>query len=1209
MIAIQVPVVSISIWVPIPDLIQSCVVFSPSQVDPVTPSDPSPEVEQDVEIWMPIAPGIEYESLPSAPTVVDTSPDRMIGCIVGVGDNPQGRLQALFSDAISGDGVIDRTTNDIWTYDGTVWSNVGPTPGPTIVVETVIPPWNETVIAESLVRTRLDVQTFPYTLTLLTEINPITTRTELGASKIKRILSPSLGTSLQATPPSIVEQLKIFGKVVHVEYYTGRQPAATFLATPWPTSMAIIGNGPGWSLDKLWFDKIRGNNSAFYTRYSNGEISPAAGSVSFDSNGLTVNSNLTNSDLINYSAYIFNGTKDPVLNTAGSLPTLVHESEAFNIIQYTSNGVNDMTIGHGMSAPPDLMIFRAISASLSLGAVACGPVLGGPFWYSFLSSTSSRTSVTSIVRAYDNQRITIGTDSSVNSSTPVPYTCYAFKNTPGKCKIGVYSGNGLATGQFIDCGFPVGVLLVKARSATGDWVLMNRWQNPQGFAAASLNRSNDTIASSQFYSFEGKGFRVNNASSGNTGISFLNTIGVDYIYMAMASGFYRRLECPSADFDFQAITPMVSSGARLDVVTLQTNLKGLNPPYAGVRAAVVGVPTIGLSYVSTAPEVRCGVALQIDLVNFRLKSLNPGYAGQVTADVQDYAAVVASRDGQPLESTAIGSVYRFVKSLKDQGLWDKFSVICTTCVARTISGSLVPLKGTYAQIPNTSNFTYNRRTGILPINTSAVITLNMTPNDLQATNNHIAAYANTLNTFSGGDLIGDGFQANSMVIGRRTAVSGFETRNKNSSTNTSSSPHWTAPSLVGSTRSTSASYTIRVAKSNRTVSAGITDQLNTINTGSIRLFQFWNGTGNFRVPFYSMGQAIDLAALEATVEAFLTDLRLEGIPNTRVLPQAKNIQIQAVDPFLAGRFRILVKVPRVTQSISVGQINVNTGVAVATPSADIDHQGVPAIYIGQQPALAYVPSLEIGIQANSASVQTGAPVLVGSSGLQISAIAPVMIGDPLIKITGRIFSYYSYSNPTSGTGNDPNDTVAATYASRFGNILPYQPALPMWGYCDTNGCSLTRTEGIFNHFRIGWNMSIVGDNGCWMGDTSDFDLEFQTAAGSTIAAIRVICNEGNFRNGMYYGPNLSTLTKTGQTGSDPKTGGILTSTATQLIFTNTRVASATPGSGFNNSWTFNCNMTQVRRLRVTNISVDSNWTGGVCAAQVLLQINSYTPPA
>ena len=44
---------------------------------------------------------------------------------VNAGGNPQATLNAAFPTASAGDGVVDQTLGDLWTYDGATWTNVG----------------------------------------------------------------------------------------------------------------------------------------------------------------------------------------------------------------------------------------------------------------------------------------------------------------------------------------------------------------------------------------------------------------------------------------------------------------------------------------------------------------------------------------------------------------------------------------------------------------------------------------------------------------------------------------------------------------------------------------------------------------------------------------------------------------------------------------------------------------------------------------------------------------------------------------------------------------------------------------------------------------------------------------------------------------------------------------------------------------------------
>jgi hypothetical protein len=207
MTSVLAPVKNITLQGIAPDVIQSCVLAPP-------PPTPAPEPE-DV-IYAPVAPGITYGSLPAITTgttpgnlvIVDTSPDQIIGCANDVGTDPQSRLNALFPSAVDGDGVVDRATNNIWVYDGATWNNVGPTPGPTLTVNSTIPPWNEIVVYDARVRTRLEVNGLAYALQLLTTVPAIGTLLGLAVQSYRALIRvPAAATVTQGRTPRQVSSV------------------------------------------------------------------------------------------------------------------------------------------------------------------------------------------------------------------------------------------------------------------------------------------------------------------------------------------------------------------------------------------------------------------------------------------------------------------------------------------------------------------------------------------------------------------------------------------------------------------------------------------------------------------------------------------------------------------------------------------------------------------------------------------------------------------------------------------------------------------------------------------------------------------------------------------------------------------------------------------------------------------------------------------
>ena len=214
MTTITAPLTTITLQGLVPDVVRSCIVQQPSP--PPDPGETPPGPITGEGIYTPVAPGVTYEALPTV-SIVDTSPDQMIGCIIDTADNPQGRLNALFPSAIDGDGVIERSTNDIWVFDGTTWNNVGPTPGPTIVTATVVPPWNEIVVYDARVRTRLEVNGLAYALELLTEPAAYGITLGLTVRSVTALVAvPTANVTLAAGLPAVIAGNRILVPAVNL---------------------------------------------------------------------------------------------------------------------------------------------------------------------------------------------------------------------------------------------------------------------------------------------------------------------------------------------------------------------------------------------------------------------------------------------------------------------------------------------------------------------------------------------------------------------------------------------------------------------------------------------------------------------------------------------------------------------------------------------------------------------------------------------------------------------------------------------------------------------------------------------------------------------------------------------------------------------------------------------------------------------------------
>ena len=202
--------------------------------------------------------------------------------------------------------------------------------------------------------------------------------------------------------------------------------------------------------------------------------------------------------------------------------------------------------------------------------------------------------------------------------------------------------------------------------------------------------------------------------------------------------------------------------------------------------------------------------------------------------------------------------------------------------------------------------------------------------------------------------------------------------------------------------------------------------------------------------------------------------------------------------------------------------------------------------------------------------------------------------------SGFIFTAFSRNRDEPPNGDrDPDDTSNPNWQEYFGDMLPFQPTPDMWDIQFGQSVTATFPDSVFNYFSKDWTLQLNARNGCWYNDRCWAKIEFLDVNDNTIAAIETRSGGNNFRHLLSYGPNLSNLTNTGQTGAYPNTDGNLTFTDTQIIYTNTR------STNYNNSFTFNCDVNAITKLRISGVDARTNYgtTGSTnCGAQAFLRI-------
>lgn len=237
------------------------------------------------------------------------------------------------------------------------------------------------------------------------------------------------------------------------------------------------------------------------------------------------------------------------------------------------------------------------------------------------------------------------------------------------------------------------------------------------------------------------------------------------------------------------------------------------------------------------------------------------------ADAESYLVAVETADAMQLEQSVADAINSFVVGCKSDGIWSAIKASCILAGARTLSGALVPLVGT---APTNFNFVsgdYNRETGIVGNGSTKYLRSNKI--GAIQNNAHNAVYVNTAPTLTiARTFIGyTGIATDRTLLDSNTNGSLGSYFQSNSVRSVSGQAQTLG--LKGQSRDNSANYVIRSGGINNTITltSGVVDNSNH--------FVFWrSGTlySNARLSFYSIGEHLDLAALDTRISALMTAL-------------------------------------------------------------------------------------------------------------------------------------------------------------------------------------------------------------------------------------------------------------------------------------------------------------------------------------------------
>ena len=192
------------------------------------------------------------------------------------------------------------------------------------------------------------------------------------------------------------------------------------------------------------FDSVRGKDDpqAIYSDRTLAESND--GLTAFNEKGFSIdNSGNVNASGKSFVAYLWSaGSHEgnlPTINTEGTISstTSTNDASGFSIVRYSGNGGSNQSIGHGLSNPPELVLFKRIDSNVNWFVfVKIGSVYQR---FEGLNNGNAAASVT----YFSASSTTIswsGTTSDFNGDNN-EYIMYCFKATSGHSAIGYYDGN------------------------------------------------------------------------------------------------------------------------------------------------------------------------------------------------------------------------------------------------------------------------------------------------------------------------------------------------------------------------------------------------------------------------------------------------------------------------------------------------------------------------------------------------------------------------------------------------------------------------------------------------------------------------------------------------------------------------------------------------------------------------------------------------
>lgn len=215
-----------------------------------------------------------------------------------------------------------------------------------------------------------------------------------------------------------------------------------------------------------------------------------------------------------------------VANNAGTISSQVSANvlAGQSVVTYTGTGAN-ATVGHGLSKAPELVIVKSREALRNWTVFHAS--VGATKWLELNGTGAEQTGAAIWNNTVPTSSVfSVGTSQNVNFAED--YLALCFHSVEGYSKVGKYTGNGLADGTFVDCGFKPAFILVKRTDAASSWWITDSARNPSNVASLNLYPESSAVEGAAGCPFDllAAGFKARSAT--------YNVSAAKYIFIAFA---------------------------------------------------------------------------------------------------------------------------------------------------------------------------------------------------------------------------------------------------------------------------------------------------------------------------------------------------------------------------------------------------------------------------------------------------------------------------------------------------------------------------------------------------------------------------------------------------------------------------------------------------------------------------------------------------